>query len=377
MRKIEHENSKKNSEKLRKKHYKKSLKNNFLVKKFFISNIMGIPCVNAPTEVVFDDISNVETDTFLKELKDVLNKNPQKIYLSFKNTKLLNAMALLVIYSIIDRARISNCNDFDVIFIRSKNTKQVNKTIINSGNFKLADTREKKGLLINSYSKSALPVIMGSNARAPELSDLITSSILINYFPEDKSPEKEHEIADAIQETIENVGRHAYPEVNEHDKKYWWLCCDRIGKNLFLVIYDCGLGIPDSLLSSEHNKVFLDRINALYPNEYVSCVEGNASDNKIKKIVSTVKVNILRRKLSDGQLIRAAMHNNFSSTAKCNHGQGSKSIKSLIKENDKDSFLLMLSDHGFYRYRKDIVDDHKNVKILSMKVPGTLIQWSI
>lgn len=376
MRKIEHENSKKNSEKLRKKHHKKFLKNNFLIKKCLISNIMGIPCVNAPTEVVFDDISNIDTDAFLKELKDVLNKNPKKIYLSFKNTKLLNAMALLIIYSIIDRARIINCNDFDVIIIRSKNTRQVNKTIVNSGSFKLASAREKKGLLINNNSRS-LPVIMGSNARAAELSDLITSSILINYFPEDKSPEKEYEIADAIQETIENVGRHAYPEVNEHDKKYWWICCDRIGKNLFLVIYDCGLGIPDSLLNSEHNKVFLDRINDLYPNEYVSCVEGNASDNKIKKLVSTVKVNILRKRLSDGQLIRAAMHNNFSSTAKCHHGQGSKSIKNLIKENDKDSFLLMLSDHGFYRYRKDTVDDHKNIKFLSMKVPGTLIQWSI
>ena len=35
-------------------------------------------------------------------------------------------MALLIIYSIIDRARIINCNDFDVIIIRSKNTRQVN-----------------------------------------------------------------------------------------------------------------------------------------------------------------------------------------------------------------------------------------------------------
>ena len=173
MRKIEHENSKKNSENLRKKHHKKILKNNFLIKKCLISNIMGIPCVNAPTEVVFDDISNIDTDAFLKELKDVLNKNPKKIYLSFKNTKLLNAMALLIIYSIIDRARVINCNDFDVIIIRSKNTRQVNKTIVNSGSFKLASAREKKGLLINNNSRS-LPVIMGSNARAAELSDLIT-----------------------------------------------------------------------------------------------------------------------------------------------------------------------------------------------------------
>ncbi|SGY96118.1 hypothetical protein [Moritella viscosa] len=332
--------------------------------------LFGAEIVDAPTCVDLMQGENSSCYEFFEKLKAALARNPESIYISFSQTKILKAMPVLVIYSIIDQVRnIHNVNT-KIGIIWSKKSKEVNGTIKGSGLFLTAEKRET-----SIKDTTTLPVIMGDNARVSELKELIVDYILDSYFP-GASAEKEQQISSAITETFDNVGRHAYPDEELHENKKWWFCCDRLGNNLFIVIYDAGVGIPDSL--SENNEVILSRINALYPDEFNGSIKDSIRDDSVfKKWAELVKVKVLRKSLSDGQLIRAAMHKNTTSTDVAGHGQGSKSIKALISEGDERSFLLMFSNYGFYRYTNEESDNESNLSNPEYKVQGTLIQWSI
>ena len=331
--------------------------------------IFGRDIIEVPTYVDLLRGDQQSCHDFFNTLKDALNKKPLILYLSFKNTKAVKATCMLLIYSTIDIAREASGVYTKIAIIWSKSSKVVNAVINGSGKFLPALEREKM-----LGSAPTLPVLMGDNQRVNELSEMITDYILREHFP-DAVPEKEWEISSAIQESVDNVGRHAYPSVTDHAEKKWWFCCDRIGDNLFLVIYDSGIGIPNSI--SKSNAVMLARVNYLYPDECAASTEETIDEiSTLKKMKAFLNVQMLKKKLMDGQLIRAAMHIDVTSTEKTKHGQGSKSIKGLIT-NDENSFLLIFSNHGFYRYSKDIGDNETSVQNRKHCIQGTLIQWSI
>lgn len=373
MKKIEKIQSRDKNLFLLRKTKKNFLNNQKIEKKTNSIGIFGNQIINVPIELDLIEGNYIkECHDFFKKLESICEKGPRCIYLSFKNTVVLKAMPTLLLYSIIDYAREKTNSSIKVNLIWSKKSRIVNNFIVNSGSFINAIERESK---INETN--SLPVIMGDNSRANDLSNIIIDFILDNYF-KNATPEKEQQISSAIQETVDNVGRHAYPEIKEHKNKKWWLCCHRIGENLFLAIYDKGIGIPSSL--SENNAVLLSRINSLYPEQATITIEEQ-EDNSLKnskgQLSALFRVKVLKERLSDGQLIRAAMHTDFSSTQLPKHGQGSKSIKGLISEHDDNSFLLLLSNRGFYCYSKKENDSEKNVSHRECIIPGTLIQWSI
>lgn len=351
---------------------KKQFSNNSKIEKISKLGIFGNKIIPVPIELDLIEGNYIsECHDFFEKIESICDKGPKCIYLSFRNTEVLKAMPTLILYSIIDYAREKTKSNIKVNLIWSKKSSIVNNFILNTGSFINALERESK---IND--NKSLPVIMGDNSRANDLSNIITDFILDNYF-KDATPEKEQQISSAIQETVDNVGRHAYPTISEHYKKKWWLCCHRIGENLFLAIYDKGIGIPKSL--SVHNAVLLSRINSLYPEQatITDDEETNTLDDSKRKLSAFVRVNLLKERLTDGQLIRAAMHTDISATQLPKHGQGSKSIKGLISEHDDNSFLLLLSNKGFYCYSKKENDSEKNVTHREYIIPGTLIQWSI
>lgn len=332
--------------------------------------LFGNEIVNAPIFVSLHKGDERICDDFFDNLRQSLKRNPTHIYLSFKDTKILKATSILVIYSIIDHAREINGTQTKIGIIWSKQSKTVNSVIEGSGRFLRANQREDM-----IASAVTLPVIMGDNHRVNDLIDKFIDHILSNKHFKNCPPEKEQQIASAIQETVENVGRHAYPETKNHQDKKWWFCCDRIENNLFIVIYDSGIGIPSSF--SDNNAVMLTRVNALYPDECKGSTHDSINDDSAKtKVTAFLNVKMLKKKLHDGQLIRAAMHVDVTSIDLNQHGQGSKSIKGLITD-DENSFLLMYSNYGFYRYSKDTEDNEQCVSNRKYCIPGTLIQWSI
>ena len=368
MKKLEQENDKKLSSLLLKR-LKKQSKVSKHTYRFSKKAIFGQEIIDAPIEINLINGSNFLCNQFFSDIKKALELNPKCIYLSFKTTRTLKAMPLLVIYSIIDKAREELLIKTKINIIWSKKSSSVNHAIKESGAFLSAKIREN-----SIKNATSLPVIMGDNARVDKLCSSIIDYILDNHFP-DASAKKELQIGSAINETIENVGRHAYPDIENHSDKRWWFSCDRINDNLFLVIYDAGVGIPNSL--SMNNAVMLSRINALYPKEFEVCQKVPEVDDSIKsKIKAIARVKVLRETFNDGQLIRSAMHTDVTSTHLPKHGQGSKSIKGLITDQP-ESFLLLFSNNGFYCYDKTNQESENSINNTDYKIQGTLIQWSI
>ncbi|MCJ2378770.1 hypothetical protein LNL84_18325 [Vibrio sp. ZSDZ34] len=364
MRKIEQIHSREQSLQLQKKNRKIGSSKEFKTR--IGEFLFGNPIIKAPREIDLVDGDRSQMELFFTMLRETLADNPKCIYLSFEYTTVFKAMPMLAIYSIIDDAREELGITTKINVMWSKRSGDVNTIIRISGRFLPASEREQ---LVERSDH--LPVIMGDNSRAIELSEKLVDYILDKYFPE-ADAEKEQQISSAIQETIDNVGRHAYPDIEDHTQKRWWFDCNRIHDNLYIVIYDRGIGIPSSL--SKNNAVFLARINALYNEKYVDAVGEEAT---LDDLTGLERLKTwFSNNLNDGQLIRAAMHIDVTSTDLAKHGQGSKSIKGLIT-NDENSYLLMFSNLGFYCYSKDREDTERSIRNYKHAIPGTLIQWSI
>ncbi|EGR1502487.1 hypothetical protein ACV8VM_001886 [Vibrio parahaemolyticus] len=293
--------------------------------------------------------------TFLRQLQSALTRFDE-ITISFKYTERLKAPAVLVVYSIIDTY--GKGKKIDTIL--SDRSEEVNESIRSSGAFKTAEERLKM------LDENQLPVIQGNNAIVNKLSRTIIKTLVDLYL--DKESEnfssRKSEIGTAIIETLDNVGRHAYPD-KDHHEKLWWFCCDIIDDTLFMAIYDNGVGIPHSIRNSKID--FTKLMESYY----------SLTGKDITKLEPTVTANKaeFRDTYSDPVLIGAAMSEDLSKTTKDKHGKGSGSMKALIKE-EEGSFLIIGSGKGMYTYSK-CNREHERVIPLRNSITGTLIQWSL
>lgn len=294
--------------------------------------------------------------TFLKDIEDALIKHDE-ITLSFRYTENIKAPALLVIYSIIDT--VGKGKKVNVIF--SDRSEQVNENLKSSGLFQSAEHRLKM------LDENKLPIIKGSNAVVIPLSRRIVKSIVELHLDEgeDEFADRKAEIGVAINETLENVGRHAYPKEYEHHMKEWWFCCNLIDGTLFMAIYDKGVGIPYRIKNSDIEFTMLM--------ESYMAITGT----DITKLSPTVTANKydFTRTYADEVLIGAAMSDNLSTTTKKKHGKGSGRMKALIKEKES-SFMIIGSGKGMYTYSKYDENQEKVIPLLN-PIQGTLIQWSL
>jgi hypothetical protein len=85
--------------------------------------------------------------------------------------------------------------------------------------------------------------------------------------------------------------------------------------------------------------------------------------------------------LNDTHLLSLAMSGDVSGTLEKGRGQGSKSIKSLVKENTNGR-LWIISNNAVYRLKQLETDEvsgeiQPDIKKLPHFFPGTLIQWNI
>ena len=342
---------------------KKKYNANKYVKKEYKTLLTGTSYVIAPEhidylETRFDSVN----EKFLDNLKYAL-KNFDSISLSFRYTKSLKVTPLLVIYSIID----TYGKNKKINVILSQISDMVNTAITSTGNFESAEHR-----FDILKRKEGLPVIQGNNAEVIQLQKKIIDTLVELYLDKtnEKFTDRRFEIGIAIQETLDNVGRHAYPN-KEHHERLWWFWCGMIDGKLYIAIYDMGKGIPNTILNSSI--------------DYMKLIEQNYKNydlmkNKLIDVpLPTVSAHI-RETISDEVLIRSAMSSEISTTTKEKHGKGSSRIKALIK-NEKESFLLIFSCKGLYQY--SLYDETNNQNggeiaiSLSNSLCGTLIQWSL
>ncbi|MGF1719484.1 hypothetical protein L4D20_05470 [Vibrio kyushuensis] len=337
--------------------------------------LFGKPILDVPITLDFVKTRMDDRLTeFLGDLEFLFSHYPH-IYLSFERTKEVRLPMLLTIYAIQDKynGKIST--------IWSKESKFVNWSIIDSGSFAPAKLRTAT-LFDNEHS--FIPVISGSNEQFLDLSDDLVDAIRDKYYKGCMPANIESRISQAIIETLENVGRHAYPDEPLDENQKWWLICSLSapGKDderlMYLAIYDSGRGIP---LSFPDSKVFQNRVKINYPEEFDQLVHGEQVDQSksgtITKLVRNMKTLItpLRDTIGDSGLIHASMMHDMTRLDDDNHGQGSVSIKDVVTD-DPHSNLIILSNKGCYQYNKGSEKEHMRFE-LQNELSGTLVQWSI
>ncbi len=155
---------------------------------------------------------------------------------------------------------------------------------------------------------------------------------------------------EGLLEAMNNVTSHAYPSQGRKAhipmlRGQWWAAghWDNQHKEVGVLIYDQGVGIPATLPNSRHGTLLAE----------------------------------IQRRLglgnSDPECIRAAMEIGTSSSESQHHGRGMASLRHAV-DRVADGHLLILSGAGAYRHQADGQED---TFALRTSLGGTFIEWRI
>ncbi|MPW31531.1 hypothetical protein F9L16_21380 [Agarivorans sp. B2Z047] len=321
-----------------------------------------------------DKAAFIDTIKFEKSIKTYCGY--ENVILDFSKTEHITAAAMLLIYAALD----SNLRKDGITNkVKWSMKPRVNTFIRRSGLYSLLVKGFSK---FNPDSDKAIPVIGGvSNETAEDVLDYISKC----YYKGDMDPNVEFRYGDAVSETINNVARHAYPN-NKASEKKWWLLCEVVNEQLFLAIYDLGVGVPSTILEKQW---FWGSFESLYPKEYREIISELKKKNVISDDSKIPGIQLMAKgKLEDSQMIALSMKGDVSGTKIAKHGQGSKSIKALVCSS-RNGVLWFYSKKGLYKLKskealKDSdcgnIDESKvepTLHKLPKEIPGTLIQWNI
>lgn len=192
------------------------------------------------------------------------------------------------------------------------------------------------------------PVIHGRESLHDEILDYIQNSI----YQGDLDPDIENRLGDALSETFLNVNDHAYPKESFPglEKGPWWAICSVFDGQLWLAIYDCGVGIPQTI----------------------------TEDHWLQKHIKAYSPDQLQLFINDdADKIELAMMEGQNRREVEKHGQGSASMHALVEQNPNGE-LWVYSNHGRYNWYRD---ENKKASHKKAKYPnsinGTLIQWNV
>lgn len=164
-----------------------------------------------------------------------------------------------------------------------------------------------------------------------------------------ESDESRNYAFNAVSESFSNVWQHAYylqPELpNASPLKKWWIAIERVDDQLFMAVYDVGIGIPRSTRKkSWYASLKADLLGLL------GGLNGDCQD------------------------IKTALEYGFSRYNKQGRGNGLPAIKELVEVNP-DGDLYIVSGKGIYKYRSKLKKEEWTN--LEFSFPGTLIQWNL
>lgn len=296
-----------------------------------------------------------DTVNFMGEVDKHFGK--EQCIIDFGKTKQVTAAAMIVIYAAFDNAR-KNGEKKSVI-LWSKIAPAVNKAIKNT---KLRQLIERTDYKVTFNGTEFLPVVASHGS---DEMDNVLDYIQHRVYQSKMSPETEFVYGDAVSETINNVNLHAYPNRIDRRQKKWWLLCEVLGDQIYLAIYDTGVGIPNTVIERPW---FLASLERFYPEEYAKLKEDYPE-------LARAGLRIyVPRKLRDAQLVYLSMQGDVTGTRESKHGQGSKSIKALVS-NTIDGKLWVFSGRGLFKFHDET--EKPELYTLPTQLPGTLIQWNI
>lgn len=309
----------------------------------FHGKFIGWAIIEAPKgqNGLFEAESHLDYCRWLDDLCIQSVKN--NVVVKFSKDVWLMAHTAVLLFAKIELILKKN-NKRKITFNLNEANQQTKNLIVKSGIAKLINPS-------NSRAPSDFPILTGDcsdkNIQAWEDAvDLIVEHLTAG------DTEAEFRIGSSLSEAVVNVNHHAYPDEECRNQRKWWLFFEIVDKNeLFLVIYDAGVGIPATL---PHKDWFREIV-------------------KIKPAI----LRAVQKPISmsdDASVIKASMIRGNTSTKKKKHGLGSGAILDLVESNSKGA-LWVCSNHGVYRKKSDCKKPH----LINSKgsINGTLVQWNI
>ena len=247
--------------------------------------------IYAPEKLSIYEIENDKeifeaTLNFIEEIKNNFCKKTTII--DFRDTKRVTAAALILIYATLETCATEGYIKSSILY--PENSPATRRLLRAKNIHRLI---QNQNIEYDFKSVELLPVISGvGNSHFDDIIDYIQKKI----FKNNMSDQTEYYYSDAVSEAINNVGRHAYPSLS-NDKRKWWLTCSVIENQLYLAIYDAGVGIPTTVIQKDW---FLSSLKSSFPEEYKNLILASPELSGVKeKIMPFLPVSIAK----DHQLI--------------------------------------------------------------------------
>lgn len=295
---------------------------------------------------------------FLEQIEQSLHE--EEIVISFAYCRELKAAAQVILFATIETL-LSN-SQVRITIRPSQRSKFVNNILDETGIIHLCKSRFHQNNLIRGE------LLMISSCDK-QLIDEVTDFVIEKAYGNHATPEQERIIGAAISEAHYNVILHAYRGLTVPKK--WWLRCSVLDDELYLIIYDQGIGFSKTF--DEHHALFrqTDWVGALQ--EFIDRLGLDMDVSEMTNQDAFMYFQDHR----ESQIIYTAMADNetgMQGDLTERHGRGSKSIKALVGEH-KNGKLWVFSNKGSYCY----TDSDTPPVLLDYKesIKGTLIQWNI
>lgn len=308
-------------------------------------------------KISFTESFNTHNDQLLQKLIVLLDlvetwaiKQEKRLILDFSEAYDIKIEGVILLYARVHAIQIQTNNTTIISVICSQNSS-VNTILDKSGFYRLCGKRMSSSIKGNwvpmQSAVTSAPIGSQEELNAREsLREAITfmgNCIQASNLDKDMS----NSMYAAITESVSNVGDHAYLEINNNDEfdiallgKRWWFLTERIGNQLFAVIYDMGMGIPRTL----PKKGFFRIIEQYW------------------------KTN------TDPEILKAAMEYGRSRHRQDKRGKGLSDIKQFVEMNPMGQ-LNIISGKGRYEYNSKT--SAESVSDLPMQLRGTLIKWNV
>lgn len=318
---------------------------------FFINSILGTYTVTTPTELTsFSKQGRHDLYVLLRQINEIPEKS--KLLLDFRSLIKFKISAVLVLFAHLEirtesrpRTRVLWHPPYDAI--TNEKLASLGFWEMMGGDYKA----EEDSIKICSISHQ-----QKENDDKRPLKEAIhyAEKAIASYGVNNSDDETDQALFAAVSESFSNVWQHAYTE--DINKKHstlcvalkaqkWWIALQHLDSQLFIAVYDVGIGIP----ASTRKKEWYTSLTG----EIISVLGGLSADS------------------SD---IQTALEYGKSRFKVQGRGNGLPAVKRFVEINP-DGQLQIMSGKSLYRFRSK--DKFTKWTDLDNCFPGTLIQWNI
>lgn len=318
--------------------------------------------ITAPEKISFFDDSYKPFWSFIEDIKTVAETNT--IYLDLKPAKYVKVSAMLVLYSVIEQMQKVH-GSIRII----KSSACFNVSI--ASKFQVLGFWDlmREGRTRNiRFHDEGIPICTASYANKLSGDEQDQLRMALNYvqgiLDEGEDDEQSGLAFAAITESVSNVWQHAYSSafyMSDVDPalKNWWIIAERIADQLYIAVYDMGVGIPKTLGAK--------------PNFADMLIDAG------KGIVALAAKMVGRESTfspgeKDAASIKAAVDYGRSRFNVSGRGKGLSEARDFVSNNPRGSLFIYSGSGAYSYYTKDKLEE---VEALPSEFVGTLIQWNI